>query len=362
MLDALARIAADPARRVFALMDGARFDDLPGTLAASGLSHRSLYRNVQDAELVRAGPWLVDPYRMPDASVNAWGGVPADAATGGQDPVAADTEAALSTIDGEASQDSGSETAMSADPIQQLERIVSISNDLPAAVFWIGHAGLTEAHLWRHLRTLNVVLIPKGYGEDEPEPLEEGGETHDAVMFRHADGNVLAEVLPVLNAAQFSRAFGPANALMFLAPDHPAPDGSTLRRAVLPNDAPPAPPGMLKLSMDQMMGIEVARLASSRRETMSYLRRQFPRESAKIDDETLYADVSEYERRGYALGLTTMTAHLLFAWLAFTGASAVLETGEFAADVRESGADPNEAIESVFDGMLEARHDASGNS
>jgi hypothetical protein len=79
-------------------------------------------------------------------------------------------------------------------------------------------------------------------------------------MFRHADGNVLAEVLPVLDAAQFSRVFGPAKALMFLAPDHPASDGSLIRRAVLPGGAPPAPPGMLRLSMEQMEGIEEIRL------------------------------------------------------------------------------------------------------
>ena len=57
-------------------------------------------------------------------------------------------------------------------------------------------------------------------------PPAEGEETHEAVMFRHGDGNVLAEVMPVLDAAQFSRMFGPAKALMFLAPDHPGSDGS----------------------------------------------------------------------------------------------------------------------------------------
>jgi hypothetical protein len=43
------------------------------------------------------------------------------------------------------------------DPKAQIELIAGIVGDLPAAVFWIGNAELTEARLWRHLRTLNMV-------------------------------------------------------------------------------------------------------------------------------------------------------------------------------------------------------------
>lgn len=238
------RIATDPARRIFALADGARFDDLPGALAACGISHRSLYRNVQDAELVRAGPWLIDPYRQPDPTFNAWGGLPLE--LNGDDAVAADSRAALQEPQADAPLAGASEAA---DPERQLETLVQLIGDAPAAVFWIGGASLTEASLWRHLRTLNMVLIPKEYDRQDIPPPAEGEETHEAVMFRHVDGNVLAEVLPVLDAVQFSRVFGPAKALLFPAPDHPAADGSLIRRAVLPADAPPAQPGLLRLSM-----------------------------------------------------------------------------------------------------------------
>jgi hypothetical protein len=303
LLDALARIAVAPAKRVFALMDGARFDDLPGMLAAAGLSYRSLYRNVQDAELVRAGPWLVDPYRNPDQSLNAWGGYPADGAMVGKDPVTADTEAALNAGDGEVSQEMRSQAAASTNPIQHLERIVSISENLPAAVFWIGDAGLTETNLWRHLRTLNMALIPKGYGEDEPQHVEEGDETHDALMFRHADGNVLAEVLPVLDAAQFSRIFGPANALLFLAPDHPASDGSILRRAILPNDCPPAPAGMLRLSMEQMTGIEEIRFERSQLRIARYLRDVAPEQAGRLSDSELSQSTARWMKEAQGHGV-----------------------------------------------------------
>jgi hypothetical protein len=295
----LKRIAADPAQRVYVLMDGARFDDLPGMLAAAGLSHRSLYRNVQDAELIRAGPWLVDPYRDLDPAFNAWGGMP-------EDTVAADTDAAMREAwPGEDEQSDVS--ADSGNPLQekQLDLIAAITADLPAAVYWIGDADLTEAKLWRHLRTLNMVLIPKGYGEDDPPPLEPGAETHDALMFRHGDGNVLAEVLPVLDAVQFSRVFGPANMLMFLAPDHPASDGSIIRRAVLPDDAPPAPPGMLKLSMEQMAGIEDMRLKRSQQRIVKYLRDVAPVQTTQMGDKEVVDRTALYLKEGRALGVRT---------------------------------------------------------
>jgi hypothetical protein len=304
ILEALRRITADPALRLFALMDGARFDDLPGMLAAAGLSHRSLYRNVQDSELVRAGPWLVDPYRAFDPAANAWGGLPLE--NGREDAVAADTDGALrDTAPGNDLYASASAGDLATDPLKQLELIAGIAGDTPAAVFWIGDADLTEANLWRHLRTLNMVLIPKGYGGDEPAPVEEGDETHDALMFRHGDGNVLAEVLPVLDAAQFSRVFGIAKALMFLAPDHPASYGSTVRRALLPADCPPAPPGMLKLSMEQITGIEAARFERSQQRIVRYLKDTAPRQTNQLGEKEVVAKAAIFMAEGRALGVRT---------------------------------------------------------
>ena len=67
-------------------------------------------------------------------------------------------------------------------------------------MFWIGSDTLREAAMRRHLRTLNQALIPKEY-DNGGEPPAAPGETHEPMLFRHADGNVMAEVLPVLNEA-----------------------------------------------------------------------------------------------------------------------------------------------------------------
>ena len=216
--------------------------------------------------------------------MNAWGGFPSAEEAGEEAAVAADTRAALNEPPQLASFDGA---APSADPGRQLEALVQLIGDLPAAVFWIGDANLSEPALWRHLRTLNMVLIPKEYDAPDAPPPAGGEETHEAMMFRHGDGNVLAEVLPALDAAQFSRVFGPARTLMFLAPDHPGSDGSPLRRAALPDDAPPAPPGLLRLSMDEMRGIEAIRFERCQLRITRYLRDVAPEPTRRVSDAEL---------------------------------------------------------------------------
>lgn len=55
-LDAAVRALPRP---VFAVCDGAAYDDLPAALRAAGLWPRSLFLEVPQREAARAGPWLV---------------------------------------------------------------------------------------------------------------------------------------------------------------------------------------------------------------------------------------------------------------------------------------------------------------
>jgi hypothetical protein len=236
--------------------------------------------------------------------------------------------------------------------------VAELSGDLPAAVFWIGNAELTEAKLWRHLRALNMVLIPKEYDAEDTPPPGEDSDTHEAVMFRHGDGNVLAEVLPVLDAAQFSRVFGPAKALMFLAPDHPASDGSTLRRALLPDDAPPAPAGMLKLGVDQYAALTEQRIWRNRKFTMDYLRDAAPDEAAGLSDDELYLFVCRSEKSGFDLGLESDYAHGLWAFMLLVFGVGFVSQAAIAGAIRDAD-DPDAAIEEIME-ELSASADNEG--
>ena len=74
-----------------------------------------------------------------------------------------------------------------------------------------GRAGETRfgEALFRHLRQWNMVLIPR------TTPPSDAGEdpTHELVLFRHADANVLAQTLPALDPPCAARFFGPARAV-----------------------------------------------------------------------------------------------------------------------------------------------------
>jgi hypothetical protein len=353
-------IVNDPSRRVFAIVDGALFDDLPSTLKLAGIAHRSLYLSVQDAELIRAGPWLIDPYHRPDPDLNVWGGIPAVSAIEG--PVAADTQDALVSMEQSRSKSASSfhQNGGPADPVAQLQRLMELTGGSAALVIWIGGEDVGEASLWRHLRTLNMVLIPRQFLPDGPSRAaaaanDDDGLTHEAVLFRHFDGNVLAEVLPVMDAAQFSRFFGPANALMFYSPDHPASNGSHTRRAVLPDDVPPAVPGLLRLSDQQMRGIESARLDRASRRIANYLREAAPLQTQSFSDRELTLRAKQWATDARLHGVSSEAALGRWSYLELISGGAVGKSSEvkklFA--VPDASVSPDKRVQLLMQATIE---------
>jgi Domain of unknown function (DUF4123) len=139
----------------FAVFDGAVFDDLPGELRARSTRAVSLFRDHPDIEVERAGPWLI--------SLN------------------------------------------SAENVDDAFALMATSSQA-SGVFWSCELG--EADVLHHLRTINMVLLPT-YGMT----------SHEAVMFRHWDPNVLAIVLGVLETNQLIELLGPAQQIVFSSPD-----------------------------------------------------------------------------------------------------------------------------------------------
>jgi len=62
--DYLFALIADPDTRVYAVMDGAFFQNIAAKLRDAGLARRSLYRYGGDYSVVMGGPWLIDPYQQ----------------------------------------------------------------------------------------------------------------------------------------------------------------------------------------------------------------------------------------------------------------------------------------------------------
>jgi hypothetical protein len=358
LLTVISPIASDPSRRIYAVMDGARFDNLPAELANLGLAHRSLFRNVQDIELVKAGPWLIDPYHQPDAMTNVWGGVPS---AGDITPaVEADAREALS--DKEAAGPAVlylHDEAKTADPVFQLEKVVQFTGGAPAVVFWVGEASMSESLLWQHLRTINMVLFPKSELDDfedfsepvagsEGEALFSASDTHKMVVFRHADPNVLAQVLPSMNPAEFSRVLGPASAVCFVPAEEWRVE-PVVAQAVKLADTPHAERGPLKLSVTTVRAIEVASKVASEKRIMDFLRSAAPQYTRRLSDEKLLAVVREAHASGQSVGVQSERSLGLFTLLSLMSGGELAKDTKFLNGIRRDPRPADHVVDEVYD-------------
>jgi hypothetical protein len=184
--------------KLFAVLDGAHFDDLPGRLRAVGLTYDPLYMDEIDAPQLNTGPHLVS--------------CPTAYAT---------------------------------------EQVRDVAAGAPTVVWWAwpDRKGNTHTEIYHHLRRLNLMDVPHGVENSGGAPrygqIHSPG-TSEPVLFRHADPDVVANILPVLAPIQRARFFGGALALVA---EPPSQDGVML----VPNaqSSAPVPFGRLRLSAEQ---------------------------------------------------------------------------------------------------------------
>ncbi|MGR4862750.1 DUF4123 domain-containing protein [Caulobacter sp. LARHSG274] len=139
----------------FVVLDGALFNDLPRELAAVGLGGRPLYFEGADVDIIKAGPFLIR----------------------------------LAAYD-------------------SAQRLLNLVGDRRTGVFWSSPAGMDT--LYRHLRRLNMVQIALVH-----EPRQDSD--FQTVLFRHADPNVIATMVAVMDADQKREFLGPSPAVAYSA-------------------------------------------------------------------------------------------------------------------------------------------------
>ena len=270
-----------PDTAVFAVIDGAQADGLPGLLAHLRLDARPLYFDVADGRGHAAGPHLV---ACPDA-----------------------------------------------------RSVADLRAHLPATavVWWVWpeeEAAPSAPAIYRHLRGLGRVEIPAGH----PGPTPPGASV-EPVLFRHADPRVMAEVLPVLTPAQQARLYGRAAAIVI---DTPA---RGLRVARIPADLPPPAPGMLRLTAGQMDSILDRRRSDRQARVAAWLRRTMPPYYRQADDLQLSELVTLADRTGSAFGLRHDRAHMRWAWLMLVSRGQAAEVPEVR-DFLHAAPDPDAAV------------------
>lgn len=304
---------------LFAVLDGAQFPDLPDTLLRSNLAHRCLYLDRGDNHPER----LVTAPHMVELADRA-NGVPHEESFVGH---------------------------------ENLDRLLDLLPAARAAAFWQCPDGGDA--LYRHLRGLNRVLVPRA-GERADWGTGPADGTHEAVLFRHADANVLMQVTPALDARQLARLLGPARLLAFL-PDGEAATGNTEMRvkAVRRDENWPAPvPGMLRIEPHQYDAMREARLHRSRLRLVAYLRDCAPDETHGLDDRALMQQVLLAERSGRELGLRSEAAHGQWAFLMITTGGRIKE-GELVRRAVGEARDPDRAVTELMREMVrQAQNDA----
>ncbi len=358
----LTQLVLTPDTRVFAVIDGAFQTDLPARCRAAGLSHRALYRHDGDPAIVLGGPWIINPYR--DGFVMTEDPAPDWAVAAGEGNLTAEALASRMQAALEAGDPSGGGMLPVDDAndtraiIARLDAVLRLAGDCPGLVFWIGTGRLTEDLLYDHLRRLNKMLVPAVEGgsngrsdlSDAAADTEEIaspalGDRYELVIFRHADANALAQIIPALDPPQLSRLFGPCLQIVH------APDWewtATPRVLSKPADLPAAPKGPLQLTPATIRRMEALRMAGSRRKVMTYLREVDPDGTRNLTDDVLYRHVLDYEATGDSIGLQSERAHMKWAYLmSITGGEAGNDDLAQRA-FRDNGKHPDEAIDDLF--------------
>ncbi len=229
---------------IFSVLDGGCFENLEDDFNEVGVPCRSLFREGGDREMRRDGPWFVNVRER-----------------------------------------------------AAREHVEGLALEMPCAVFWSCPDG--EEVLWRHLRTINEILIP-----DQNAPGNDGayGKSvkYERVLFRHWDPTVLSDLLPVLTPEQLARFFGPAPVILFNTTEERG-----LKRAMRSGGLPRPPTGPLRLTNEQIDRLEEAIRNKSARSIAEYLRETAPEVVDDIDDAELHRQVGKARVSGNKLGLHT---------------------------------------------------------
>ncbi len=264
---------------LYAVLDGAKFDDLPSLLFDHDFKHKPLYLDMgsEGREVAKTAPQFVRFDRW-----DYW------------------------------------ENNLT--PAQRIEALLDEVIDAPsAAVFWV-YSGEPKT-LFRHLRTINNVMIPRDADTPPmPDPLDPEGETHgntathQQVLFRHADANVIAQVIPELGLHRLPRFFGPASAVI-AAPDAEWGMGEEVMMFNNPG-GPYNAKHRMALSERTMERIEARRVEVLRFNVMIAMKDALPEKTANIDQGRLYRMVEKSQLAAADIGITSALGVELWTYFA----------------------------------------------
>ncbi|QKK26554.1 DUF4123 domain-containing protein (plasmid) [Rhizobium hidalgonense] len=278
---------------VTVVLDGGAFDDLPTALASEAISCRSLFLEGIPLDFRRAGPWMTE---LSSASMRS--------------------------------------------------HVDWLDTHHNCAVYWSCPEGPDT--LYRHLRTLNEVMIPREDGEDRQQGAAQK-QRYERVLFRHWDPNVLGAVLPILTRSQFARFLGPADGVVFNGPDY-----GGVRRARKADNMPDSAIGPLRLEPDQMERLKAAMLHSSRLRIARYLKKNTPPHFSGVDDDFVWGATLASERTADELGIRTERGRARWAYVMVVSDGKAADLPEVRSFIQEKGASPDARVKELIGHTVDA--------
>lgn len=260
----LHRFLSAPECRLFAVLDGASFEDLKADLVFAGLSHKALYLDENQPGTSAAGPYLVSLYDQ-----------------------------------------------------RCLNAVFEVLDKTPAAVWWAWPSTPDNPRedIYRHLRGLNMVEIPTDrYDALPPDPnlapSQDPPPPYEPVLFRQGDPNAMALLLPQLDPEQVSKAIGDGLAILCDAPDF-----GGLRVFRRPQTLPKKPAGLLRLRSSQYAAIGRGRISLVEKTVAAYLRDVAPEHVGGWTDDQLARNVQIWVSESGRYGVRQEANHCRWAYL-----------------------------------------------
>ena len=278
--------------QVSVVLDGGAFDNLPRILQEEGISARSLFLEGASADFRLSGPWLVDLSAIPVRSYIGW-----------------------------------------------------LDAKNACAVYWSCPSGTDD--LYRHLRTINEVMIPlEQTSSDLP---ASSSPQYERVLFRHWDPNVLGALLPILTRPQIARFLGPADCVVFNAPDY-----GGVKRVKAPADLPATPPGPLRIERHQIEKLKAAMLHSSRLRIARFLKANTPPYFSGVDDNFIWGATLASEKSADELGIKTERGRARWAYVMIMSDGKAADAPEVRNYVGDGGDTPDNRVKSLIDHTVDA--------
>ncbi|MGJ8602725.1 MAG: DUF4123 domain-containing protein [Marivita sp.] len=340
--------------QMFAVLDGAQFDNLPADLRDGNFVRRALYldRGNNDPDQVITAPYLI-------------------------------------TLDETATEKKGPRRYH-----ETVADLLTLLSGRPAAVFWKCPDG--EETLFKHLRGLNMVEYPKQALEasdvddaekiedDDPDLVysEEGLEnlrraqledmsdeatdeaaqedgssdavaqsaTVDVVTFRHSDANVMAQMLMCMSEAELARLYGPASLIAFQAePEWTG--GGLFTASGRPEVSGSVPRGMLAISVPTIERLDMIGDAAGKQSVLDYLHEVSPEYCEEMTEQQLIALVETSRVTGAQIGFRTQYGLALWAFTLLISDMEALRDEDIQSALSSPEHTPDRSLEMMLDQM-----------